>query len=366
LTSAPDYFIFIPDSLANHLLANRSFRWAVIGTTYVFTVVQAYLLILWFHVSDSIAWTDSVIHMVSLALIGVAVCFSLSHYRPAKGKYLFLLIYSTVLTFAWVGCCYWLINEVFKATPYYQQWSFFALPVRFIAGWLIVTAIGIKTMMWYDMEEQRQGLARKEATERLAREAELFKLRQQLQPHFLFNSLNSINALIALRPQQAREMVLKLSDFLRGTLKREDQQWILLPEEMQYLQLYLDIEKVRFGHRLSTDINTDDNAATLKLPPMLLQPVVENAIKYGLYDTTDAITIAISAWQSDDTLYIEVRNPFDPTLQAPAGTGFGLASIQRRLYLLFGRQDLLETNANENIFTTLIKVPQLYDKSSNN
>jgi LytS/YehU family sensor histidine kinase len=135
---------------------------------------------------------------------------------------------------------------------------------------------------------------------------------------------------------------------------------------MQYLQLYLDIEKVRYGHRLSTDITTEDSAATLKLPPMLLQPVVENAIKYGLYDTTDAITIAINAWQSDDMLHIKVQNPFDPELQAPAGTGFGLASIQRRLYLLFGRQDLLETNKNGNIFTTLIKVPQLYDKSSNN
>ncbi|QHS63987.1 sensor histidine kinase [Chitinophaga agri] len=338
----------------------------MIGTTYVFTVIQAYLLILWFNISDSIAWTDSVVHTTSLALIGVAICFSLSHYRPAKGRYVFLLIYVAVLTFAWAGCCYWLVNEIFKDVPYYQHWSFFALPVRFITGFLVVTAVGIKTLMWYDMEEQRQELARKEATERLAREAELFKLRQQLQPHFLFNSLNSINALITLRPQQAREMVLKLSDFLRGTLKREDQQWILLPEEMQYLQLYLDIEKVRFGHRLSTDIAAEEKASMLKLPPMLLQPVVENAIKYGLYDTTDAITISISAWQSDEMLCIQVQNPFDPTLQAPAGTGFGLASIQRRLYLLFGRQDLLETNANENIFTTLIKVPQLYDKSSNN
>lgn len=220
--------------------------------------------------------------------------------------------------------------------------------------------------MWYNMDEQREELSRKEATERLAREAELYKLRQQLQPHFLFNSLNSINALIALRPQQAREMVLKLSDFLRGTLKREDQQWILLPEELQYLQLYLDIEKVRFGHRLATEITADDATAKLMIPPMLLQPVVENAIKYGLYDTTESITISITAWQTDDMLHIQVQNPFDPELQTSAGTGFGLSSIDRRLYLLFGRKDLLETNANGNIFTTLIKVPQLYDKSSNN
>ncbi|MGL1273916.1 histidine kinase, partial [Vibrio parahaemolyticus] len=80
------------------------------------------------------------------------------------------------------------------------------------------------------------------------------KLRQQLQPHFLFNSLNSISALIISQPEKARHMIQQLSDFLRGTLKKEEQQWNSLQEEMQYLQLYLDIEKVRFGHRLHTNI----------------------------------------------------------------------------------------------------------------
>ncbi|MCF6406170.1 histidine kinase [Chitinophaga filiformis] len=352
--------------MANPLLANKSFRWALIGTSYVFTILHAYLLICWFNISDSIAWTDSVVHNVLLALTGVAVCFSMSHYRPAKGKYVFLLAYCTGLTIVWETFSYCTLYHIFDSVAYYQSWLITALPVRFIIGWLVITALGIKNVMWYSMEDQREELARKEATERMAREAELYKLRQQLQPHFLFNSLNSINALIALRPQQAREMVLKLSDFLRGTLKREDQQWIFLPEELQYLQLYLDIEKVRFGHRLATEITADDNTGRLMLPPMLLQPVVENAIKYGLYDTTESITISIAAWQTDDMLHIQVRNPFDPELQTHAGTGFGLSSIERRLYLLFGRKDLLEAKANGNIFTTLIKVPQLYDKSSNN
>lgn len=352
--------------MANQILSNKPFKWILIGTTYVFTIIQAYLLICWYNISDSIAWTDSVVHNVLLLLTGLTVCFSMSHYRPAKGKYIFLLVYSTLLTIAWLTFGYCIQFHVFTSASYYQHWLFAALPVRFIIGWLIITALGIKTMMWYSMDEQREELSRKETAERMAREAELYKLRQQLQPHFLFNSLNSINALIALRPQQAREMVLKLSDFLRGTLKREDQQWILLQEELQYLQLYLDIEKVRFGHRLSTEIIAQEDTARSMLPPMLLQPVVENAIKYGLYDTTESIIISITAWKTDDMLCIQVSNPFDPELQTKAGTGFGLSSIERRLYLLFGRKDLLDANANGNIFTTLIKVPQLYDKSSNN
>ncbi|WP_198315824.1 sensor histidine kinase [Chitinophaga tropicalis] len=353
--------------MATPIFSNKSFRRAFLGTTYVFAILQANLLIYWYGLNDSIAWTDSVVHILLLALSAFSVSFCLGYYRPAKGKYVFLLAYCTMQTVMWTALSFYIMLYTFPQDDSYRVWIHQALPVRFVFGWLIITALGIKSLIWYDMEEQSEKLSRKEATERLAREAELYKLRQQLQPHFLFNSLNSINALITLRPQQAREMVLKLSDFLRGTLKREDQQWIQLPEELQYLQWYLDIEKVRFGHRLATEITAEEGTEISMIPPMLLQPVVENAIKYGLYDTTEAITITIHAWMEKDMLFLEVKNPFDAELQQPVkGTGFGLSSISRRLYLLFARHDLLETKAEENIYTTLIKVPQRYDKSSNN
>ena len=101
------------------------------------------------------------------------------------------------------------------------------------------------------------------------------------------------------RPEQARQMIHQLSDFLRGTLKKEDDQWITLKEELQYLQLYLDIEKVRFGHRLETDLKNTERAGEMKLPALLLQPLVENAIKFGLYDTTGDILISIAATDSE-------------------------------------------------------------------
>jgi LytS/YehU family sensor histidine kinase len=187
----------------------------------------------------------------------------------------------------------------------------------------------------------------------------LFKLRQQLQPHFLFNSLNSINALIGSRPEEARKMVQQLSDFLRGTIKKEETQWVTLHEEIQYLQLYLDIEKVRFGNRLATQIETDESAQSLKLPALLLQPIVENAIKFGLYDTTGETLIRMHSKKEGNDLVITVLNPYDPETASPRqGTGFGLKSVQRRLYLLFARTDLLTTEAKDNIFTTLVRIPQ--------
>jgi LytS/YehU family sensor histidine kinase len=133
---------------------------------------------------------------------------------------------------------------------------------------------------------------------------------------------------------------------------------VTLREELQYLQLYLDIEKVRFGHRLSTKIECDESLNEMKLPALLLQPIMENAIKFGLYDTIDEIEISLKAVKEDNQLVITVKNPFDPETATPKGTGFGLQSVQRRLFLLFARNDLMITEAKDNIFTTTIKIPQ--------
>src|SRR5204863_4547310 len=109
-----------------------------------------------------------------------------------------------------------------------------------------------------------------------------------------------------------------------------------------------------------TEIVTSKDCSSMKLPALLLQPIVENAIKFGLYDTTEEVTISIHASCENNQLTITVQNPFDSeTARSNAGTGFGLSSVQRRLYLLFGRNDLLQTATEENIFTTTIRIPQL-------
>jgi LytS/YehU family sensor histidine kinase len=246
---------------------------------------------------------------------------------------------------------------------YYEDYAALlhrSVPIRFSIAFLLLGCVTMISVLWQTWAEQKEDQSRKADAEKLAKEAELFKLRQQMQPHFLFNSLNSINALIGSRPAEARKMVQQLSDFLRGTLKKEETQWVVLQEEMQYLQLYLDIEKVRFGNRLSTNIETTEFVQQMKMPALLLQPVVENAIKFGLYDTTGDTVIHIITSEENNELVIKVSNPFDPETSAPKqGTGFGLKSIQRRLYLLFGRNDLLVTEAKDNIFTTIVRIPQV-------
>ena len=252
-----------------------------------------------------------------------------------------------------------LLRRVFKDNADYLRLLDDSGTIRFWVAVLVISWMAVVSELWYRQQEDVEGHKRKADAERLAKDAELYKLRQQLQPHFLFNSLNSISALAGSQPEQARKMIHQLSEFLRGTLRKEEHQWVTLSDELQHLGLYLEIEKVRFGHRLSTEIQNDESASVLKLPPMLLQPIVENAIKFGLYDTTDSITVYISARKIGEHLVIEVKNPFDPETSSPQhGTGFGLSSVKRRLYLLFARNDLLTTQAENNLFTTTVKIPQ--------
>jgi LytS/YehU family sensor histidine kinase len=233
----------------------------------------------------------------------------------------------------------------------YEHFLSQSLPIRLAMAFLVLGSMALLSVLWYTLQDQQENEKRRNEAERLAKEAELNKLRQQLQPHFLFNSLNSINALIALKPGEARTMIQQLSDFLRGTLKKEENSFESLEEELRHLHLYLQIEKVRFGYRLQTEITNNTNGAEVHLPSMLLQPIVENAIKFGLYDTVGAVTITINAEISDGDLLITVQNPFDATTNvASTGTGFGLTSVHRRLYLLFSRRDLLQTAVQENHF----------------
>lgn len=302
---------------------------------------------------------DSSITNTLLLLACLLIMNTLRYYLPRGKQYINIFSLCVLLTLIWLFITKWLLSIIIGDSEVYAGLLHQSLAIRFSIGFLVLGVVAMISILWYNQQEQKENEERKTDAEKLAREAELFKLRQQLQPHFLFNSLNSINALIGTRPEEARKMVQQLSDFLRGTLKKEETQWVELQEELQYLQLYLDIEKVRFGNRLATEISVDEETTGLKVPALLLQPIVENAIKFGLYDTTGETVIRIYASFEDDHLVIRVQNPFDPETSSPKkGTGFGLKSVQRRLYLLFARADLLFTEAKENIFTTTVKIPQ--------
>ncbi len=306
-----------------------------------------------------VAVIDGLISCLVLFIFCLPLMNILRYHTPRQKYYFNIFIWCVFITGVWLLVTHWLLSLILEQ---YAGYIFFldqSQILRGSIGLLLTGCVALVTVIWYHWEEQKENEKRKQDAVQLSKEAELFKLRQQMQPHFLFNSLNSINALIGTQPENARKMVQQLSDFLRGTLKKEETQWVTLREELQYLGLYLDIEKVRFGNRLKTLIESDALTNQMKLPNLLLQPIVENAIKFGLYDTTGETLIRIQASDEENNLLLKVENPFDPeTSVSSQGTGFGLKSVQRRLYLLFGRNDLLVTEVNNNVFTTLIKIPQ--------
>lgn len=305
------------------------------------------------------ALTDTVITNGLLLVTCLLVMINLRFYNPRKGRFIHLLILCVAVSGLWSAIIRFGIGALLSDSSSYMLFLEQSMPVRFDFAFLITGCASLISTLWYTQEEHKENEQRKTEAEKMAREAELFKLRQQLQPHFLFNSLNSISALAVSQPQQARTMIQQLSDFLRGTLKKEEQQQINWREELQYLNLYLEIEKVRFGHRLSTKITSAPDTDTMQLPSMLLQPLVENAIKFGLYDTTEPIVISINAAAENNNLVVTVQNPFDAeTAGRGQGLGFGLTSVQRRLYLLYGRNDLLQITVSDSEYRTTLKIPQ--------
>jgi sensor histidine kinase YesM len=331
----------------------------IFSISWLLLIADHFFLLRWYGLSWQTALVDCLVNDLILLMVALLILKVFRYYLPRNEGYIYLVGWCLFLTAVIILLSKLILKNIFIHNEDYRLFLDRSLIVRASLDFLLTGCIILISVVWYNWQEQKEQETMKQDAEKLAREAELFKLRQQLQPHFLFNSLNSINALIGIKPDEARRMVQQLSDFLRGTIRKEEHQWVSLKEELHTLQLYLNIEKVRFGNRLSAAIECDNLAEKCSLPVLLLQPLMENAIKFGLYDTTDEITITLKASVEENNLVITVINPFDPeTSPVSKGTGFGLQSIQRRLYLLFARNDLLITEAKENIFTTTVRIPQ--------
>ena len=213
----------------------------------------------------------------------------------------------------------------------------------FAAGvllYLLALAISYVLVVYEASQEaQRRGLQ----GQVLAREAELRSLRAQIDPHFLFNCLHSISALTTVNPQAARRMCLLLGDFLRETLALGGEARITVARELKLAERFLAVERIRFGDRLDVEIATDPTAESGHVPPLLLQPIVENAVTHGIAHMLDGGTIRIAATRTPARLSIVVENPCDPDRPRSKGAGVGLANVRARLRALHGNDAVVST-----------------------
>ena len=194
-----------------------------------------------------------------------------------------------------------------------------------------------------------------------AQQAQLTALRYQLNPHFLFNSLNSISALIVTRRNEdAEKMTEKLSTFLRNSLSADPARLVPLEDELSLIEEYLDIEGVRFGERLDVEIDCEPEAGAALVPSFIVQPLVENAIKHGVAPSRTPVRIRIDATVDGEDLCIEVENGTSPVIQEPSfGAGVGLENIRRRLQAVYGQRASLDTEKLADRFVARICIPEV-------
>ncbi|MBZ5500814.1 MAG: histidine kinase [Acidobacteriia bacterium] len=231
------------------------------------------------------------------------------------------------------------------------------LPVIFGAGVLLYS---LSVFFFYTLiavEASKEAEARVLEVGMLAREAELKALKAQVNPHFLFNSLNSISALTTSDPPKAREMCILLGDFLRRTLGLGEKSAITLQEEMSLIHAFLSVEKIRFGARLRIEEEIAPEAFGIDVPPLLLQPLVENAVVHGIANCVAGGWIRLGIRCEDGRLSIVVENQFDPEAPSRRRNGVGLVNVRQRLEARYGNRASFGVTNEGDCFRVGITLP---------
>jgi two-component system, LytTR family, sensor histidine kinase AlgZ len=230
-------------------------------------------------------------------------------------------------------------------------------PIVFTAGFFLYLLSVTYHYVLLSLEASREAEARVLETNVLAREAELKALKAQVNPHFLFNSLNSISALTSIDPAKARQMCIYLADFLRLTLGLGERNAIPFEEELSLIDRFLAIETVRFGSRLRLETKITEESKKVLVLPLILQPLIENAILHGIANLPEGGAVRLTASCPDGILAITVENSRDPDSAPSRLGGMGLSNVRRRLEARYGDKATLSANAETNVFRVVLRIP---------
>jgi two-component system, LytTR family, sensor kinase len=335
-----------------------------------FVYLLAFAIILIFHFvilrfffgySVVIALTDAAVYSLLMFLLGIGIWYIVQHLTISEQKYHLILadhlVAGGVVVLLWLFGGFFLLSFIFKNATGYIDFLNMTLPWRFVYGimmYAIIVMIYYLISYYRDYHEKLMDEAR---LKQAVQESELNLLKSQINPHFLFNSLNSINALMISDTGKAGEMILELSEFLRYTVRSNENEQISLREELENIDRYLSIEKIRFGNRLVIEKNLDEACLDHKIPNMILQPLYENAIKHGVNESTEQVIISTECTEKGDHLQISISNNFTPGSISKKGKSIGIANVQKRLMLHFKRTDLVSIQKTGNIFTINLSIP---------
>lgn len=347
--------------MLNPITEKRIYLLAYIFIWMIIAIIQMIILIIFFDVAFLPAFSDGFIVNILHAIIGLAIWFPV-RFNPVTAKNilnpLLAMLVTGVMTITfWVAVSYLLLKNLFPGNAEYLGFLENSIPNRIITDFLLYIVLVLVYSLIVYSSNLKEKITEESNLKTLVREAELNMLKAQINPHFLFNALNSISLLTKKDAEKAREMIIKLSDYLRYSLRFGQDSMITFREELENMERYLDIEKIRFGEKLLYKKDISEDSLDRMLPNMILQPLLENAIKHGVYESVDPILIQIRSWRMGSDLIIQIENDYDPDNIPRKGAGIGLKNISSRLQLLYNRLDLLSYMGHKGKFTVKLKIP---------
>lgn len=312
----------------------------------------------------TIAFIDGLTFSLVLGLLGIATWYVVRYNDPEKSAVIQILASHVAAAFVYTSL--WMLSsgiiaKILINNTLYDQYLNDLITVRIIGGFLFYALIASIYYTYVYSQHNREKQLRESEWQNQIRKTQLNALKSQINPHFLFNTLNSIASLTLINPEKAHGMVIALSDFMRYSLRKQQDDMVTLEVELRNIGLYLQIEKIRFGNNLIYRFDVEELCNHHLIPNLILQPLFENAIKYGVYEASKPVEVILEAKKFPGVMEIKIINDFDPDSVPLKGEGVGLANIKDRLRLLYGSSRLLSIERGEKRFSVTMVIPDIVE-----
>lgn len=330
--------------------------WLIVG------IVNTFILGYFYDFSLTICLVESLIFNGLFATLGIGIWYPVYYTDIEKNNWVNILTNhlaaGSLAVGFWIWIAYMVMSALFTNAEDYLSYLNNSIPWRVTIGFLFYVLIAIIYYFLIYYHHFKEKLLRESELKALVKESQLNSLKSQINPHFLFNSLNSISSLTMVSPERAQDMVINLSDFLRYSLSQKNEALTVFEKELKNIDRYLKIEKIRFGKRLVVEREISEPCLRCALPGLILQPLIENAVKYGVYESTEQSNIYIQANCDEDFLEVIIRNDCDPDFISKKGEGIGLRNVTSRMKIQYGRDDLVKIEKSTSAFKIRLLFPQ--------
>ena len=343
----------------NPIFGNYRARMIYAGIWTIIAIVQA--VVVYLTATDlrfGYAIVDSVVFNVIFACCIIPLWYPVRFNRWEQRNIAAHVLLAGIVVMPWLVTAFALCYLISMGNTEYRQFLVVSLWWRPLEGLLFYVVAVLVYHLYVHVERLNEKATNEIHLNKLLKDVELNMLKSQINPHFLFNSMNSVNALIMRNPKQAQKMLIALSDYLRYAVLATNRKNSCIEEEMENISRYLSIEKLRFGDKLIYQTDIEPQTLRAEIPAMLLQPLFENAIKHGVYESLETIRITAKITKDSQYLTIKLFNNFDEKyVSHKKGSGTGLMNIREQLRLLYGTSASIMTKSEDSIYTVILRIP---------